>query len=111
ALKFVPREVRRGSRYHGIILDPPAYGRGANGEKWILEDNLCEMLECCARLLEPAGAFLVLNLYSMGLSSTLARTAVRQAFGAPLDEQWGELCFSDRGDKQLPLGTYYRFTR
>lgn len=111
ALKFVQREVRRGNRYHGIILDPPAYGRGANGEKWILEDNICEMLTSCAQLLEPQGAFLVLNLYSMGLSSTLARTAVRQAFGAPQQEQYGELCFTDRGDKQLPLGTYYRFTR
>lgn len=111
ALRFVQREVRRGSRYHGIILDPPAYGRGANGEKWILEDNICEMLESCAQLLEPTNAFLVLNLYSMGLSSTLARTAVRQAFGAPDQEQWGELCFTDRGGKQLPLGTYYRFTR
>ena len=111
ALRFVQREVRRGSRYRGIILDPPAYGRGANGEKWILEDNICEMLECCAQLLEPAGAFLVLNLYSMGLSSTLARTAVRQAFGAPREEQWGELCFTDRSGKQLPLGTYYRFSR
>lgn len=111
ALKFVQREVRRGSRYHGIILDPPAYGRGANGEKWILEDNIGEMLECCAGLLEPEGAFLVLNLYSMGLSSTLARTAVRQAFGAPREEQWGELCFTDKAGKELPLGTYYRFTR
>ena len=43
ALKFVRREVRRGSRYRGIILDPPAYGRGANGEKWVLEDDICEM--------------------------------------------------------------------
>ncbi|WP_418409892.1 class I SAM-dependent methyltransferase [Alistipes sp.] len=111
ALKFVRREVRRGNRYHGIVLDPPAYGRGADGEKWILEDNICEMLECCAQLLEPQGAFLVLNLYSMGLSSTLARTAVRQAFGAPRQEQYGELCFTDRAGKQLPLGTYYRFTR
>ena len=111
ALKFVRREVRRGSLYRGIILDPPAYGRGADGERWILEDNIGEMLECCAQLLEPRGAFLVLNLYSMGLSSTLARTAVRQAFGAPREEQWGELCFTDRAGKQLPLGTYYRFTR
>lgn len=111
ALKFVQREVRRGSRYNGIILDPPAYGRGANGEKWILEDNIGEMLETCAALLEPENAFLVLNLYSMGLSSTLARTAVRQAFGVPREEQWGELCFTDRGGKQLPLGTYYRFVR
>lgn len=111
ALKFVRREVRRGSRYRGIILDPPAYGRGANGEKWVLEDDICEMLDCCARLLEPENAFLVLNLYSMGLSPTLARTAVRQAFGAPRTEQWGELCFSDRAGKELPLGTYYRFSR
>ena len=111
ALKFVQREVRRGNRYDGIILDPPAYGRGANGEKWVLEEGIGEMLACCAQLLEPARAFLVLNLYSMGLSSTLARTAVRQAFGAPRTEQWGELCFTDRGGKELPLGTYYRFTR
>ena len=111
ALKFVQREVRRGSRYRGIILDPPAYGRGANGEKWVLEDDICEMLDCCARLLEPENAFLVLNLYSMGLSPTLARTAVRQAFGAPRTEQWGELSFSDRAGKELPLGIYYRFTR
>lgn len=111
ALKFVQREVRRGSRYNGIILDPPAYGRGANGEKWILEDNIGVMLEACGALLEPENAFLVLNLYSMGLSSTLARTAVRQAFGVPREEQWGELCFTDRGGKELPLGTYYRFVR
>ena len=111
ALKFVQREVRRGNRYNGIILDPPAYGRGANGEKWILEDNIGEMLECCARLLEPRGAFLVLNLYSMGWSATLASTAVRQAFGTPFEEQFGELCFDDRAGKRLPLGTYCRFVR
>ncbi len=111
ALKFVQREVRRGNRYRGIILDPPAYGRGANGEKWILEEHIGEMLACCAALLEPKGAFLVLNLYSMGLSSTLARTAVRQAFGLPAEEQWGELTFTDPAGKELPLGTYYRFVR
>ena len=111
ALKFVQREVRRGNRYDGIILDPPAYGRGPNGEKWILEDNIGEMLECCARLLEPRHAFLVLNLYSMGLSATLASTAVQQAFGTPFEQQFGELCFDDRAGKRLPLGTYYRFTR
>lgn len=58
ALKFVNREVRRGNRYDGIILDPPAYGRGANGEKWVLEENIGEMLECCAKLLDPDKGFL-----------------------------------------------------
>lgn len=111
ALKFVQREVRRGNRYDGIILDPPAYGRGPNGEKWILEDNIGEMLACCAQLLAPRHAFLVLNLYSMGLSATLASTAVQQAFGVPAEQQFGELCFDDRAGKRLPLGTYYRFIR
>ncbi len=111
ALKFVQREVRRGNKYSGIILDPPAYGRGANGEKWILEENICEMLECCAALLEPSNSFVILNLYSMGLSTTLARTALHQAFGAPRKESCGELYFSDRNSKELPLGIYYRFER
>ena len=111
ALKFVRREVRRGNRYDGIILDPPAYGRGAEGEKWILEENIGEMLALCAELLQPHDAFLVLNLYSMGLSSLLARTAVRQAFGTPAHEQFGELYFEDRFGKGLPLGTYYRMRR
>lgn len=112
ALRFVRREVRRGSRYDAIVLDPPAYGRGTDGEKWILEEHIGQMLACCAQLLSPdAGAFVVLNLYSMGLSAMLARTAVRQAFGTPADEQYGELYFEDPFSKQLPLGIYYRFTR
>lgn len=111
ALKFVNREVRRGNRYNGIILDPPAYGRGADGEKWVLGENIGEMLDRCAALLQPHDAFIVLNLYSMGLSSMIARTAVHQAFGVPADEGLGELYFEDGFAKRLPLGTYYRFTR
>ncbi len=111
ALKFVRREVRRGNHYDGIILDPPAYGRGADGEKWVLEDNIGEMLSLCAQLLSPKDSFLVLNLYSMGLSATLARTAVRQAFGISPHEELGELFFEDKFGKQLPLGTYYRMRR
>ena len=111
ATKFVEREVRRGNKYHAILLDPPAYVRGANGEKWVLEDDICNMLECCAALLEKENAFLVFNLYSMGLSAMLARTAVHQAFGVPQSEQMGELYFEDKSHKQIPFGTYYRFRR
>ena len=111
ALKFVRREVRRGNKYDGIILDPPAYGRGANGEKWVLEENICEMLECCAALLDKEHGFLVLNLYSMGLSALLARTALRQSFGETGSEEMGELYFKDRFGKELPLGTFCRFAR
>lgn len=107
ALKFARREARRGHRYEGIILDPPAYGRGPEGEKWVLEQNIAEMLSLCAELLSEGG-FLVLNLYSMGLSAMLARSAVNQLIPSPRMEQFGELYFTDRQGKSLPLGVYYR---
>ncbi len=110
AMKFARREVRRESLYDGIVLDPPAYGRGPDGEKWVLEQNLDEMLSLCSKLLNPGG-FFVLNLYSMGLSALLARTAVHRHFGVPSTEQFGELFFTDSAGKQLPLGVYYRFVR
>lgn len=111
ALKFVRREVKRGKKYNGIILDPPAYGRGPDGEKWILEENLNELLSLCRQLLEPRNSFLVLNLYSMGLSALLARTTVRQLVGDCREECFGELFFTDSFGKSLPLGVYYRFLR
>lgn len=107
ALKFARREVKRGHRYNGIILDPPAYGRGPEGEKWVLEQNIVEMLSLCGELLEEGG-FLVLNLYSMGLSAMLAKSAVNQVIPSPSMEQFGELYFTDRAGKSLPLGVYYR---
>ncbi len=108
ALKFVRREVKRGRHYNGIILDPPAYGRGPDGEKWVLEQNLGEMLECCSQLLAPKNSFLVLNLYSMGLSALLAKSAVNKLFPRSEQEQFGELFFYDRAEMMLPLGVYYR---
>lgn len=107
ALKFARRECKRGHRYNGIILDPPAYGRGPEGEKWVLEQNIVEMLSLSAELLEEGG-FLVLNLYSMGLSAMLAKSAVNQLIANPSMEQFGELFFTDRAGKSLPLGVYYR---
>lgn len=111
ALKFVQREVRRGKKYNGIILDPPSYGRGPDGEKWVLEENIYELLKCCSELLTDKHAFVVLNLYSMGLSALLARTIMRQLFGEPRSEQMGELYVEDKFAKQLPLGVFYRMER
>ena len=111
ALKFARREVKRGRKYHGIILDPPAYGRGPEGEKWILEENINALLHLGGELLESRHSFLVLNLYSMGLSALLARTAVLQCVGKMSGEQFGELYFNDSFGKALPLGVYYRCWR
>ena len=111
ALKFARREVKRGKTYQGIVLDPPAYGRGPEGERWILEENINEMLSLCGRLLEKRHSFLVLNLYSMGMSPLLARTALRQLVGESSGEQMGEFAFADPFGKMLPLGVYCRLWR
>lgn len=108
ARKFVKREVKREKKYQGIILDPPAYGRGADGERWILEEDIYEMLSDCKSLLFDGG-FVVLNLYSMGLSALLSRGLLNQIFKRD-DIEFGELYFTDRYSKILPLGVYARMS-
>lgn len=109
ARKFVNKELKRGSKYSGIILDPPAYGRGADNEKWILEKDIYELLKSCEALLDEGG-FLILNLYSMGFSALLAKGLLEQLF-KPKDISFGELYFVDRYDKTLPLGVFARLKR
>ncbi len=109
ALKFVQREVRRGNTYSGIILDPPAYGRGADGEKWILDDNLNEMIMLCSKLLLPKDSFLILNMYSIGFSALVANNLINSYFNRGEKNDFGELYLADKFGKKLPLGTYLRF--
>ncbi len=110
ALKFVRREARRGNTYQGIILDPPAYGHGPDGEKWKLDDCLYEMLCLTGRILAPSDSFLILNLYANGYSSLLADTAVRSALDlkADADISCGELVLRDSFGKTLPLSVFAR---
>ena len=107
AFKFVKREAKRGNKYQGIILDPPAYGRGPEGEKWVLEDCLNETLQNCAEILDTNG-FLVLNLYSMGYSALQAETLLKSIFGNR-NIEIGEFYFTDKANKKLPLGLFARF--
>ncbi len=109
ALKFVKREQRRGNTYHGIVLDPPAYGRGPDGEKWVLEDHLQELLMACRDLLDPQSHFLILNLYSLGFSALISDSLGRSIYTAENTEQSaGELYLEDDGKRSLPLGTFLR---
>lgn len=109
ALKFVKREVKRGKTYQGIILDPPAYGRGPDGERWILEDNIAELMEACSSLLEKQHSFGVLNLYSMGFSSLIAENLVKDYFPGLSNSEYGELFLPDQAGRRLPLGIFCRF--
>ena len=110
ATKFVRREVRRGNRYNGIILDPPAYGRGPDGEKWVLEEHLGDLLRSCADLLDETDFFFIINLYSLGFSALILDNLIGQIFGQRPNAEWGELFMTDNGQKRLPLGVFYRFT-
>lgn len=108
ALKFVRREGRRGNRYQGIILDPPAYGRGPDGEKWVLEEQISGLLKEVQALLDPQGHFMVLNLYSLNFSSLIADQLVRRIFG--VQPQYGELFLPDAAGQRLPLGIFARYS-
>lgn len=110
ALKFVRREARRGNKYQGIMLDPPAYGHGPDGEKWKLDDCLYEMLCLVGEILAPKESFLILNLYANGYSSLLSETAVRSALNLDkgADVESGELVLTDRFGKILPLSVFTR---
>ncbi len=113
ALKFVRREARRGNTYQGIMLDPPAYGHGPDGEKWKLDDCLYEMLCLVGQILAPKDSFLILNLYANGYSSLLADTALRSALNLKKDAdvECGELVLRDNFGKALPLSVFARLKR
>ncbi len=113
AMKFANREAKRGNLYQGIILDPPAYGHGPDGEKWKLDECLFDMMKTVGKILAPQNSFLVLNLYSNGFSAILGETVVRQAFGLPADValESGELALRDKFRKNLPLSIFVRLRR
>ena len=110
AMKFMRREVKREKQYECIILDPPAYGRGPDGEKWILEDGINELMELCSKLMSNDKAMLVLNLYSMGFSALVADNIVKSYF-PQIDGECGELFVPDRLGRRLPLGIFFRGTK
>jgi 23S rRNA (cytosine1962-C5)-methyltransferase len=109
ALKFAEREVRRGNKYNGIILDPPAFGHGPKGEKWKLEDNLAEMMKNVLQILDPKEHFLILNAYSLGLSALVIENLLKEFAGKDLNI--GELYLHAKSGVKLPLGVFGRYCR
>ncbi|MHA8105861.1 class I SAM-dependent methyltransferase [Aquirufa sp. 5-AUSEE-100C1] len=109
ALKFVKREARRGNFYQGVLLDPPAYGRGPDGEKWILEEQIDDMLRSVKEILDPKEHILLTNVYSLGFSTLVVENLVNGIFSVPDNAQSGELYLNDQYDKKLPLGVFHRY--
>jgi 23S rRNA (cytosine1962-C5)-methyltransferase len=109
ALKFVKREARRGNFYQGILLDPPAYGRGPEGEKWVLEEQIDDMLRSVKEILDPKEHILLTNVYSLGFSTLVVENLMKGIFNVPEKAESGEIYLNDEYDKKLPLGVFYRY--
>ncbi len=82
AMKFLGREIKRGNKYDGIILDPPSYGRGTNGEMWKLEDCIHELMLRCSKVLSENPLFILLNSYTTGLSPSVMAYLLQMTVGA-----------------------------
>ena len=110
-IKFLDREIRRGRKYHAIIMDPPSYGRGPNKEVWRLEDNLQELLDKTKLLLADNYSFVLINSYTTGLSPTSLKNILSLTFDNSVIET-GEIGLPvTENDLTLPCGIYGRITR
>lgn len=107
AMAFVKREVKRGKKYNGIILDPPAYGHGTEGQKWKLEDMINEMMKLVLQLLDEKEHFLILNTYSLGFSSLIVENLLSGVEGL----NTGELFLPATSGYKLPLGVFGRYRK
>ena len=111
ALAFVRREIRRGSRYDGIVMDPPSYGRGPTGEVWTLENELYGLVDTCAQVLSDAPIFFFINSYTTGFQPAVLQNILEKTvsvrFGGAIDSQ--ELCLPVRSGGVLPCGATGRW--
>lgn len=113
AAKFAAREVRRGHRYDGIILDPPKYGRGPDGEIWRLEQDLPGLIDHCRSLLDENSRFLFLTVYAVRMSALAIGELLKQAFaGLPGRVEAGELAVREEARGLiLPTAIWARWSR
>lgn len=111
-LKFVQREARRGNKYDVIIMDPPSYGRGPNGEVWKFEQNLDVLINACMEILSDNPLFFLINAYTTGISSTvlfnILKTTMEKKYGGKVEAGEVGLPITEN-DLVLPCGIYGRW--
>lgn len=107
-IKFVEREIRRGNKYDIIIMDPPSYGRGSNGEVWKLEDDIFNFVKLCSELLYEDSLMMLINSYTTGLSASVMEyilgSTVKNKFGGKVSSSEIGLPVTDSG-MILPCGS------
>lgn len=108
--KFVARELRRGSRYDGFVLDPPSYGRGPKGEVWKIEDDLPKLLCQLRDLSSEKLSFVKLSSHSAGFSPIVLGNLLRDVWGTDATTLEGEMSIKDSSGRLLPCGAYALWT-
>ena len=107
---FLKREERRGHRYHGVIMDPPSYGRSGRGKVWKIEDALPELLDLCKAVLEPHPLFILFSCHSPSFSPLVIENLLRERFDRPEDVASGEMTISESAaGRLLPSGVFTRW--
>ena len=111
AMKYVAREVRRGRRYDGIILDPPKFGRGPDGEVWRLEQGLPDLVSDCRQLLDKDSSFLFLTVYAVRMSSLALGGLLNEVFAdLPGKVEYGDLAVREESGRLLPTAIFARWS-
>ncbi|MCL2373522.1 MAG: class I SAM-dependent methyltransferase [Defluviitaleaceae bacterium] len=111
-LKFVQREARRGNTYHGIIMDPPVFGRGPGGEMWKLEERLYDLVNACQNILATDASFILINAYTAGFSPTVFGNILSlsmQKAGRKGAISVGEIGLAAKSGITLPCGMFARW--
>lgn len=113
-LKFVQREKRRGKTYHGIVMDPPSYGRGPSGEMWKLDEHISTLIDACLDILDPQAIFFLVNAYTTGFSSIALENILTQSLLKKMPYgsiEAGEISLPiTEGNLFLPCGIYGRWS-
>ena len=113
-VKFVNREIRRGNKYDAIIMDPPSYGRGSNGEIWQFENNIYDLIKLCTNVLTENPLFFLINSYTTGISSTVLSNLLELSLS---DKYKGKITSGEIGlpmensNLILPCGIYGRWEK
>lgn len=113
-VKFVNREIRRGNTYDAIIMDPPSYGRGANGEVWQFEENISELIELCSKVLSDNPLFFLINSYTTGISSKVLENILKLTINTKYEGKFesGEIGLPMKDSELiLPCGIYSRWEK
>ena len=109
-IKFVQREIRRGNKYDAIVMDPPSYGRGANGEVWNIEDSLYTLVELCTKVLSDKPLFFIINSYTTGLAPTILANILNMLIKQKGKVTSGEIGLPMKDSRIiLPCGIYGRW--